>query len=116
MKPLTQKTWRRKRRHARNRAKLSGDEGRPRLIVFRSLKYISGQLVDDASGKTLASSHDMKASTGTKTERAFEAGKALAEAAKKAGVSTCIFDRNGYKYHGRVKAFAEGAREAGLQF
>lgn len=116
MKTPVNKTQRRHRRHARTRARMSGSNVRPRLIVFRSLRYIYAQLIDDDSGKTIASAHDMKAGKGTKVERAKEVGTKLAEAAKKAGVETCVFDRNGYKYHGRVKALAEGAREAGLSF
>jgi len=110
------KEQQRKRRHVRSRAKISGTDSNPRLIVFRSTKYTYAQLIDDASGKTLASSHDMKAGKGTKTERAKAVGVDLAAKAKKAGVETCIFDRNGYKFHGRIKALAEGAREGGLKF
>jgi large subunit ribosomal protein L18 len=77
---------------------------------------IYAQLIDDAAGKTLASANDLKIKKGTKTERAAEVGKLVAEAAKKAKVETCVFDRNGYKYHGRVKALAEAAREGGLKF
>lgn len=110
------KTHKRQRRHARTKARMTGSKATPRLIVFRSLKYIYAQLIDDAEGKTLASAHDIKAKKGTKVERAMEVGKELAEKAKKAGIEACVFDRNGYKYHGRVKALADGAREAGLKF
>ena len=106
----------RQRRHARTRAKMSGTTERPRLIVFRSLRYMYAQVIDDASGKTLASAHDMKAEKGTKLERAEAVGAEVAEKAKKAGITAVVFDRNGYKYHGRVKAVAEAARAAGLTF
>lgn len=110
------KAGKRQRRHARTRARMSGTADCPRLVVFRSNVNIYAQLIDDAAGKTLASANDVKVSKGTKTERAAEVGKLVAEAAKKAKVDTCVFDRNGYKYHGRVKALAEAAREAGLKF
>jgi large subunit ribosomal protein L18 len=109
----------RARRHKRVRGKVSGTAERPRLAVFRSNKGISGQLVDDLTGKTLASATwlPLKDSfKGTKTEQAAEVGKRLAAAAKEAGIETCVFDRAGYLYHGRVKALAEGAREGGLKF
>jgi large subunit ribosomal protein L18 len=105
------------RRHRRVRAKLSGTAERPRLVVFRSNRGIFAQLVDDESGRTLAaSSWTALAGKGSKLEQASEVGKALASAAKKAGIERCVFDRGGYLYHGRVKALAEGAREGGLQF
>jgi large subunit ribosomal protein L18 len=105
------------RRHRRVRAKVAGTGERPRLVVFRSNRGISAQLVDDQSGRTLASaSWKAVSASGSKTEQAAAVGKALAGAAKKAGVDTCVFDRAGYLYHGRVKALAEGAREGGLQF
>jgi large subunit ribosomal protein L18 len=106
------------RRHRRVRAKVSGTAERPRLVVFRSNRGIFAQLVDDESGRTLASASwtavgDAKSS---KTEQATEVGKALAGAAKAAGIERAVFDRGGYLFHGRVKALAEGAREGGLQF
>jgi large subunit ribosomal protein L18 len=108
----------RARRHRRIRGKISGTAERPRLVVFRSNKGISAQLIDDDSGKTLAGASwvGLKSFSGNKTEQATEVGKALAAAAKEAGVETCVFDRGGYLYHGRVKALAEGAREGGLRF
>ena len=108
----------RARRHRRIRGKIFGTAERPRLVVFRSNKGISAQLVDDASGKTLAGASwvGLKSFSGNKTDQAAEVGKALAAAAKDAGVETCVFDRGGYLYHGRVKALAEGAREGGLKF
>jgi large subunit ribosomal protein L18 len=108
----------RARRHRRIRGKIFGTSERPRLVVFRSNKGISAQLVDDDSGKTLAGASwvGLKSFSGNKTEQATEVGKTLAAAAKEAGVETCVFDRGGYLYHGRVKALAEGAREGGLKF
>ena len=106
------------RRHRRVRGKVTGTEQRPRLAVFRSNRGIFAQLVDDATGKTLASSSwiSLKGATGDKSEQAREVGKRLAAAAKAAGIETVVFDRGGYLYHGRVKALAEGAREGGLIF
>ena len=107
------------RRHRRVRAKVHGTTERPRLVVFRSNRGIEAQLVDDDAGKTLASASHLalaKSFKGDKTKQAEEVGKALAAAAKKAGVDTCVFDRGGYLYHGRVKALADGAREGGLEF
>jgi large subunit ribosomal protein L18 len=107
------------RRHRRVRAKVHGTAERPRLVVFRSNRGIEAQLVDDDAGKTLASASHLalgKSFKGDKTKQAEEVGKALATAAKKAGVDKCVFDRGGYLYHGRVKALADGAREGGLEF
>ena len=107
------------RRHRRVRAKVHGTAERPRLVVFRSNRGIEAQLVDDDAGKTLASASHLalaKSFKGDKTKQAEEVGKALAAAAKKTGVDTCVFDRGGYLYHGRVKALADGAREGGLEF
>ena len=106
------------RRHRRVRGKVSGTADRPRLVVFRSNKGIFAQLVDDEARRTLASASwlGQRSFKGTKTEQAKEVGKRLAAAAKKAGVETCVFDRGGYLYHGRVKALADGAREGGLSF
>jgi large subunit ribosomal protein L18 len=100
------------------RGKVSGTADRPRLVVFRSNRGIFAQLVDDESRRTLASASwlGQRSFKGTKTEQAGEVGKALAEAATKAGIEECVFDRGGYLYHGRVKALAEGAREGGLRF
>jgi len=112
----------RKRRHARVRRRLSGRPDQPRLNVFRSLNHIYAQVIDDTNGLTVASASSLDAnvrggSTGkTKTEQATMVGKLVAERALDAGVSTVVFDRGGYKYHGRVKALAEAAREAGLKF
>jgi large subunit ribosomal protein L18 len=107
----------RMRRHRRVRGKIAGTAERPRLAVFRSNRGISAQLIDDESGRTLASATWKKVdSTGSKSEQANAVGKALAASATKAGIEACVFDRAGYLYHGRVKALAEGAREGGLQF
>jgi large subunit ribosomal protein L18 len=106
------------RRHRRVRGKISGTADRPRLVVFRSNRGIFASLVDDATGRTLAGSGwtTLKGFKGDKTEQAKQVGKELAAAAKKAGISTVVFDRGGYLYHGRVKALADGAREGGLTF
>jgi large subunit ribosomal protein L18 len=108
----------RQRRHRRVRGKIAGTAERPRLAVFRSNKGIFAQLIDDDAGRTLAAASwlGVKSRSGNKTEQAAAVGKALAEAAGKAGVTSCVFDRGGYLYHGRVKALAEGAREGGLSF
>ena len=107
------------RRHKRVRGKVSGTPQKPRLVVFRSNRGIEAQLVDDLTGKTLASASWValkKSFKGDKSEQAAEVGKQLAAAAKKAGIDACVFDRAGYLYHGRVKALADGAREGGLNF
>jgi large subunit ribosomal protein L18 len=107
------------RRHRRVRGKVRGTAERPRLAVFRSNRGVFAQLVDDDAGKTIAASSWVglpKSFKGDKTEQATEVGKRLAEAGKKAGVESVVFDRGGYLYHGRVKALAEGAREGGLSF
>ena len=107
------------RRHKRVRGKVTGTAERPRLVVTRSNRGILAQLVDDTTGKTVAAASWMGLATsfkGTKVEQAAAVGKELAASAKKAGVETAVFDRAGYLYHGRVKALADGAREAGLKF
>lgn len=114
----------RHRRHLRVRKKVRGSAERPRLMVFRSHKNIEGQLVDDDAGHTLLGLstlaeelRDFEAEgDNPRVERAHAAGKLLAERAKEQGITTIVFYRGGYKYHGRVKAFAEGAREGGLEF
>jgi large subunit ribosomal protein L18 len=97
------------------RKKVSGTSERPRLAVFRSNKEIYAQIIDDVTGTTLASASSSEAK-GNKTEQAAVAGKLIADNAKKAGVESVVFDRGGFLYHGRVKALAEAAREAGLKF
>ena len=109
----------RARRHRRVRGKVAGTAERPRLVVFRSNRGVFAQLVDDEAGKTLAGASWTalpKSFKGDRSSQAREVGKALAAAAKKAGIETVVFDRGGYLYHGRVKALAEGAREGGLIF
>ena len=102
------------KRHARVRKTVNGTEARPRLNVFRSNKNIFAQIIDDTKGVTLASS--LKLENGGNIEGAKEVGKLIAEAAKNAGINEVVFDRGGYIYHGRVKALAEAASEAGLKF
>jgi large subunit ribosomal protein L18 len=115
MRPPKTKEERRYRRHLRVRKKVAGTAERPRLVIRRSLKHIYAQLVDDTSSRTLmtVSSHDID---GKKTEKSMEVGKRIAARAKDAGITRVVFDRAGYRYHGRVKALADGAREAGLEF
>ncbi len=86
------------------------------MVVFRSLKHIYAQLVDDEQGRTIMTVSDLSIDNGKKSERAAEVGRQLAERAKETGISKVVFDRAGYKYHGRVKAVAEGARKGGLEF
>ena len=112
------------RRHYRIRKRISGTVERPRLVVFRSLKNIEAQLVDDLGGNTILGmstlSPELKdfegESRNPQVEKAFAAGKLFAEKATEQGVEVVVFDRGGYQYHGRVKAFAEGARKGGLKF
>ena len=112
----------RKRRHARVRKKISGTSNAPRLSVFRSLKHIYAQIIDDESGRTLISASTLDSDIRervielNKTEQAKLVGKRLAEKALSNGVTKVVFDRGGYKYHGRVKALADASREGGLQF
>lgn len=105
----------RARRHLRVRKRVTGVAERPRLVVFRSLKHITAQLVDDAARRTLMTVTDMQL-TGKKMEKSVAVGKLIAEKAKAAGIAKVVFDRGGYKFHGRVKAVADGAREGGLEF
>jgi large subunit ribosomal protein L18 len=119
-KPLDTRAAR-ARRHRRIRVSLSGTAQRPRLSVFRSLQHIYAQLVDDATGTTLAAAStldpNLRASLGgPKADRARAVGQTIADRAKEKGISTVVFDRGGYLYHGRVKALAEGARAGGLEF
>ena len=123
MKEQLQKAERRERRRRRSKRHAFGTEARPRLVVYRSLSHIYGQLVDDASGKTLVTASSSEKALApkskkpvTKTELSSMVGKELATRAKKKKISKVVFDRNGFLYHGRVKAFADGAREGGLKF
>ena len=112
----------RKRRHARVRDRVSGKGTRPRLCVFRSLRYTYAQVIDDSIGHTLASASSLDAEIRdkiigkTKTQSAELIGSLVAQRALNKGINRVAFDRGGYKYHGRVKALAEGARKAGLEF
>ncbi len=113
----------RQRRHARVRKKIRGSAQRPRLVVRRTLRHIEGQLVDDDRGVTMIgistrspNLESVESKRGGKVGRSFAAGKLLAKQAVDAGIGTIVFDRGGYKYHGRVKAFADGARDGGLEF
>ena len=110
----------RRARHARVRKKVSGTTTTPRLCVYRSLKNIYAQVIDDTTGKTLVSAStldaELKANYGGNKEAAKEIGKLVAQRAIEKGVTCVVFDRSGYLYHGRVKELAEGAREGGLQF
>jgi large subunit ribosomal protein L18 len=106
----------RARRHFRLRKKVVGSAERPRLVVTRSARHLFAQIVDDGRGVTLASVSTFKLSDGDKTARAKQAGAQMAEAAKAAGVGQVVFDRGGNTYTGRIAAFADAAREAGLEF
>jgi large subunit ribosomal protein L18 len=107
------------RRHLRVRKKVSGSASRPRLVVYRSARHMSAQIVDDTKGHTLAQAstldESIKGTAGDKTAKARKVGELLASRAKKAGIAAVVFDRGGYRYHGRVAALADGAREGGLQ-
>ena len=110
----------RTKRHARIRLHLAGTEARPRLAVFRSLNHIYAQVIDDTSGKTLVAAStvekELKGSKTTKSEEAATVGRLVAERAKAAGIERVVFDRAGFRYHGRIKSLADAAREAGLEF
>ena len=111
------KTLGRNRRHRRVRKKISGTAARPRLAVYRSNRHIYAQVIDDTQGRTLAAASTLLEGVGgdDPTARAKAVGKTVAEKAKEAGVEHVVFDRGGFRYHGKVKAVAEGAREAGLE-
>ena len=110
----------RKRRHVRVRKKVSGTPARPRLVVTRSARHVVAQVIDDTQGVTLASAStmeaDLRGASSDKSAKARQVGQLVAERAKKAGIDAVVFDRGGNKYHGRVAALAEGARDAGLTF
>ncbi len=118
--PIAQKQLRRQKLRWRIRTTVSGTAQKPRLSVFRSNKDIYAQLIDDTAGHTLAAASSREADIykagGAKVEKSTAVGKLLAERAKAAGIETCVFDRGGYLYHGRVKSLADGAREGGLKF
>ena len=108
------------RRHRRVRGKVHGTQERPRLVVHRSINHLEAQVIDDVAGRTIVglstNAPDLRGKEQNKSDASRALGKALAEKAKAAGVDKVVFDRGGYLYHGRVKAFAEGAREGGLEF
>lgn len=122
MKKLRTPRAARTRRHTRVRKKVAGTPERPRLAVFRSLNHIYGQIIDDAVGRTIVAASDLEAEVRKardgkkKTEVAAVVGEVLARKAKEAGVTRVVFDRGGFKYHGRVRALAEAARKGGLEF
>ena len=105
----------RQRRHARGRAKIIGTDERPRVAVFKSNTHVYVQAIDDATGRTLAAVNDAKVKKGTKTEKALESGRMLAGLLKTKKVTSAVFDKGGFKYHGRVKAVADGLREGGIK-
>ena len=119
-KHTTGRTASRLRRQVRGRKRITGTTERPRLVVTRSARHISAQIVDDTVGRTLASAStmevDLRSAEGDKSAKAKRVGELLAERAKAAGVEGVVFDRAGNKYHGRVAALADGAREGGLTF
>jgi large subunit ribosomal protein L18 len=110
----------RRKRHERIRLRLAGTAARPRLAVFRSLDHIYAQVIDDASGRTLAAAStvekELRGSKATKSEEAAKVGTLIAQRAKAAGVDRVVFDRAGFRYHGRIKSLADAARDAGLDF
>jgi large subunit ribosomal protein L18 len=117
--PAAKKRNARVRRHRRVRKKVQGSSERPRLAVFRSNKHISAQVIDDTTGRTLASASSLEAdlrSSGGNIEGAKKVGELLASRAKDAGVTQVVFDRGGFRYHGRVASLADAARTSGLEF
>lgn len=116
----TRKSTSRIRRHQRVRKNVSGTAARPRLVVFRSARHIEAQVIDDTAGKTLASAStlesDVRSLDADKTAKSTKVGELVAKRAKDAGVEAVVFDRGGFKYHGRIAAVADAAREAGLDF
>jgi large subunit ribosomal protein L18 len=113
---IQSKTNKRIRLKAKIRSKMAGTAARPRLSVFRSNKFIYAQAIDDSTGRTIAIASDIKMTKGTKTERAKAVGKMIAEECKGKNISQVVFDRNGFKYTGRIKLVADEARAAGLKF
>jgi large subunit ribosomal protein L18 len=113
---MQNKTDKRIRLKKKIRAKIKGTSERPRLTVFRSNKFIYAQVINDMTGKTLAQASDVKATKGKKTERAKEVGRLIGQACLKAKITDVVFDRNGFKYTGRIKLVADEARAAGLKF
>jgi large subunit ribosomal protein L18 len=119
-KRMSPRSAARLRRQVRVRKKVFGAPERPRLVVTRSARHISAQVIDDTQGRTLASAStmeaDLRAATGDKSEKAKQVGDLIAQRAKAVGIESVVFDRAGYKYHGRVAALADSAREGGLGF
>jgi len=113
---MLKKVKNRIKRANRTRARIIGTAERPRLSIFRSNTRIYAQVIDDAQGVTLCAASDMAIKSGNKSERAKEVGSAVAKAMQEKGIKTCVFDRGGYLYHGRVKMLAEAVREAGIAF
>jgi large subunit ribosomal protein L18 len=120
MPSATNRSAARQKRHERIRINVRGTQRRPRLAVFRSLNQISAQVIDDTTGRTLASASSLEKvlrdADGTKVDKARRVGSLLAERATGAGVTSVVFDRSGFRYHGRVRSLADAAREAGLDF
>ncbi len=120
MTQVASRSTAREKRHDRIRLRLEGTGARPRLAVFRSLNHIYAQVIDDASGKTLAAASstetELRGSGQTKSDEAKVVGRLVAERAKAAGVERVVFDRAGFRYHGRIRSLADAAREAGLDF
>jgi large subunit ribosomal protein L18 len=120
MTALVSRASARHKRHARLRLRVTGSSARPRLAIFRSLNHIYAQVIDDSTGRTLAAASslesELRSATGTKSAEASAVGRLVAERARAAGVGLVVFDRAGFRYHGRVKALADAAREAGLDF
>jgi len=120
MTKIASRTAARTKRHHRIRLRLAGTSTRPRLAVFRSLNHIYAQVIDDTTGRTLAAASSnetgLRGAEGTKTDDAKRVGQVVAQRAKDAGIDQVVFDRAGFKYHGRVRSLAEAAREAGLDF
>ena len=120
MTQVDSRSSQRVKRHERLRLRLAGTPERPRLAVFRSLNHIYAQVIDDTTGKTLATASSLeptlRTADGSKSDDAKRVGKLVAERAKAAGIDKVVFDRAGFKYHGRVRSLAEAAREAGLDF
>src|SRR3989338_57886 len=114
--PMQTKTEKRIRLKTKIRTKIKGTGERPRLSVFRSNKFIYAQVIDDMTSKTLAQASDVKATKGTKTERAKDVGKMIAKVCGEIKIDKVVFDRNGFKYTGRIKLVADAARVAGLKF
>lgn len=113
---MQNKNEKRIRLKSKIRSRINGTKERPRLSVFRSNKFIYAQVIDDTVGKTLAQASDVKTKKGTKTERAQEVGKLIAEICLKDKINQVVFDRNGFKYTGRIKLVADAARAGGLKF